>query len=306
MDTEEVLARLAGLIPPPPSVDPIDWEGVEERFGTALPADFKAFCDRWGPGNIEGSGPLRILADGGDVRWILEWLADSMEDGFTERAPLFPEAGGLLPWGNTESRWWLTWRTAGEPGEWSVAVIPARYAADGDPVLDTGRPFTRWLMGALDGTLEEELVPPELWLEPDAPRVGARGHRWYSWTDEDDEDDEDDLEGDPRPTNAVSAFGTDDEGLHVTLDLGGVLDRDRREALDDFLAYLAAQDAALRAAVTEARARNSREIVALRTSDAIPGVARAAVAFVAAELEVEYDASYLDSMLEFHDDLDSP
>lgn len=297
---DPALARLAELIPPPADVEPIDWAVVEDDLGTPLPPDFKAFCDRWGSGAIYLEGPVDIHPEIGQIRWWLDTLADFMEDGIVPRAPLFPDDGGLLPFGSTESRWELLWRTGGDPSTWTVVVLSDEDPAAGAIVRETGLVFVAWLVAALEGTLPDEVVPPELQVEPDAPPLGALGHRWYpGGHGDDDAEDQDELDLEQRPTSVVSGLGGDEQGAYVTLDLGGVLERDRQAALDGFLLYVATEDAALAAEVEEAKARRSAEVVRLRSSNAVGGIARAAAAFAASELGIEhYDDEWLDGLLD--------
>jgi hypothetical protein len=37
--------------------------------------------------------------------------------------PVFPEPGGALAWGRTSNALTMTWATAGEPSDWTVAII---------------------------------------------------------------------------------------------------------------------------------------------------------------------------------------
>lgn len=108
----------------------MDWKVVEADLGTALPADYKALADHY-PGVLvdsflavfhpvprEGNFSLREFAD-----QTLGYLRLRRED-LPHHVPyaLFPEPGGLLPWGVTDNNNFLFWLTAGQPDEWQVVV----------------------------------------------------------------------------------------------------------------------------------------------------------------------------------------
>ncbi|MFF2630482.1 hypothetical protein ACFVUN_32545 [Kitasatospora griseola] len=62
MDIEEMLDRLGTVIGPPPAggVVPVPWELGPEVMGFQLPADYRAFVDRYGSVSIRGE--LHIYA----------------------------------------------------------------------------------------------------------------------------------------------------------------------------------------------------------------------------------------------------
>jgi len=109
------------------------WARVEERLGTRLPADYKAFIDAFGLGSIDSFiwifSPFtrnqyvnleRKLEVVGDV------LAQLAQCG--EQIPFlyFPASGGLFPFGSTDNGDSLYWKTDGEPDLWPVVVNEAR------------------------------------------------------------------------------------------------------------------------------------------------------------------------------------
>ncbi len=166
-----LLDRLAELLPPPASAPPTDWPAVEAEVGSALPADFKAFCDRWGNGgDIETTGPVSVYRQAREAREFGSVLHDLREDDEAlDDVALHPEPGGLLCWGGSESRHVLLWSTRGAPDDWEVVV------SDLLPV-HTGLRFVEWLVAALEGDLPPAHVPPELHREAGdpAPRWSAR------------------------------------------------------------------------------------------------------------------------------------
>jgi hypothetical protein len=80
----ELEALLPERDPPPPR---IDWEAVAERLGTALPADYRELCERWGRVRVDRW--LTVEAPAADdesglvglVRWSLARSRDLRDDG---------------------------------------------------------------------------------------------------------------------------------------------------------------------------------------------------------------------------------
>jgi hypothetical protein len=112
------------------------WEEVERNLGTALPADFREFIDRYGAGRLA------------DFVWIFSPFAQEPNVNLLDQSsrqlaalrelterfgellpyPLYPEEGGLLPFGGTDNGDVLFWRTHGAPDQWTVVVNSSRSA----------------------------------------------------------------------------------------------------------------------------------------------------------------------------------
>jgi hypothetical protein len=150
------LQQLQAILPPPAA--PIDVDEATLRrnvrsLNTELPTDFLEYSKLYGSGRIcvgpykwEIWSPARasypaIVADfsriWGDVREALE----------TSTVPLglFPEPGGLLPFGN-RSDVWFTWKTLGEPDKWKVVVMWS-YEEDAYQLFEMG--FSEFLVNLL-------------------------------------------------------------------------------------------------------------------------------------------------------------
>lgn len=123
--------ELTQLIQSDPTGTPVAWEEVEARLGTRLPADYKAFVDRYGTGAV------------GDFLWVLtpstsnEFLnffdkGRVMLDGYRQLRDewpreypfsAYPEPNGLLPWAVTDNGDELYWLTGPDPDKWPTIVI---------------------------------------------------------------------------------------------------------------------------------------------------------------------------------------
>lgn len=154
--------KLIELIDSDPTGTPVDWAPVEARLGTKLPADYKAFVDRYGTGAI------------GDFLWVLTPttanrflnLFDSgnaMLAGYRElRAnwpgdfpfAAYPEENGLLPWAVTDNGDELFWLTEGEdPDQWPT-IISTR----GMPLEEHRLPAGDLLAGLIAGRIRSNII----------------------------------------------------------------------------------------------------------------------------------------------------
>jgi hypothetical protein len=128
----------ADLSPPPRPLEsgsPEEWSRVEERLGSRLPSDYKEYIDTYGTGQINGllwpHNPFaanrflnlfRLVADEvGALRRRKDLSGDEVCP-----YPLYPEPGGLLPWGLTDNGDVLFWLTKGQPDGWLVVVNGTR------------------------------------------------------------------------------------------------------------------------------------------------------------------------------------
>lgn len=129
--------KLRELVPPPaePYEAQGDWDAVEAQVGSPLPEDYKAFVSAYGTGVVSKlfytynpfakNRNLNLLAYG-------ERIVDAYRTMVRHEHPLeipypvYPEPGGLLPWGRTENTFDLFWVARGEPDQWFVFCCNAR------------------------------------------------------------------------------------------------------------------------------------------------------------------------------------
>ncbi|WP_328605747.1 hypothetical protein OG943_38015 [Amycolatopsis sp. NBC_00345] len=109
----------------------IDWAEVEAAYGAPLPADYRAYADAYPALELDSQFVIRHPLSKNTTSKLVECGKDVLEAfaggrrEFPEAVPypLFPEPGGLLPWGSDYDGADYFWRTAGRPGEWTIAVF---------------------------------------------------------------------------------------------------------------------------------------------------------------------------------------
>ena len=145
MADEDALERLTALIGIGiGSLPARDWEAVEASLGLTLPSDYKKLADNLPRGRFKDLVGL-VLPDGdGQYRYGLDSLRRWRANGDGDFPyPLFPENGGLLPWGDTFRGQELFWLTG--PG-----------SADDWPVIWASKNYWSWYR--YDGTMSQFLV----------------------------------------------------------------------------------------------------------------------------------------------------
>jgi hypothetical protein len=143
------LERLAGLLPPPAcEVTAPPWQAAEVELGFAFPADFRAFVERYGTGEITrparnnpnvGVTAIEVHAISRDASWGrapgfrgFGEMLDSVHRTFSG-APaedfsgvvygFHPDPGGMVSWGTNEAGdefFWLP--TGSDSDQWPVVM----------------------------------------------------------------------------------------------------------------------------------------------------------------------------------------
>ncbi|MFD7735773.1 hypothetical protein ACFV6F_35975 [Kitasatospora phosalacinea] len=145
MRIEEMLERLGTVIGPPPEggVAAVPWGLAPDALGFQLPADYRAFVDRYGsvsirdelhvlaPSAVPGPKTGQPLGFEGFLYYTTEpygycaMLAEAYAEGDYEECPypLFPAEGGLLKWGNNYCSDQFFWLMRGpDPDRWPIAA----------------------------------------------------------------------------------------------------------------------------------------------------------------------------------------
>lgn len=150
------LDALRALVTPPekPVLGSQTWEWLYGELGTRLPADYVALMEVYGGGAFAGYLRLWTPLDPEElVGWSEATLEGDRElqEEFPEYhpLPLWPVAGGFLPFGDSIDGDQFGWLTKGEPDEWQLIFLP-RHAEQGPPLsaalADT---VLEWLRGRL-------------------------------------------------------------------------------------------------------------------------------------------------------------
>jgi hypothetical protein len=112
------------------------WTVIESSLGLQLPDDYKAMAENLPAGWFRRF--VRLVPPAGqttfmrpDVAGELDVLRESNAAGDVEVPyPIFPEPGGLLPWGITVSGTLTFWLTqSSDPGQWPVIIATPRYGS---------------------------------------------------------------------------------------------------------------------------------------------------------------------------------
>jgi hypothetical protein len=106
----------------------VDWAALEAALGTALPSDFRALAEAYPVLVIDDFLSVSVPRPGTEALWASEAredeiLQDLYEMGDTEGYVPFPQSGGLISWGDSNSGDILYWKTSpADPDAWPVVV----------------------------------------------------------------------------------------------------------------------------------------------------------------------------------------
>lgn len=114
---------------PPPAAPRLafagPWEPIEAELGVTLPQDYKDFVRLYGDGTFfEVMGIHLPVALSRHAQLVPEVRAicDALRTQDDLPYALWPEPGGLLPFGKTDYGDYLCWLTRGLPADWGVVV----------------------------------------------------------------------------------------------------------------------------------------------------------------------------------------
>lgn len=116
-----------------------DFVSVEIRLGTKLPDDFKSVINTYGSGewlefywlvNPLDSHHEKLWDE--SESWILGFMREAREKWPNDEPYcVWPEPGGLLPWGGNSNGGYLCWIVDGDPATWQTV-----YRADRTPEFE--------------------------------------------------------------------------------------------------------------------------------------------------------------------------
>lgn len=137
----------------------LPWDTVEERLGHALPSDYKDLVSTFGTGVFERAVGVISPADSeASLVFFREEMNRVLEIARNnEPLPhrLFPDRGGLVPWGEVGDGCTLFWRTdKGDPDQWTVIYCDAEFSEweefDGSA--------SEFVFELISGRIESELI----------------------------------------------------------------------------------------------------------------------------------------------------
>jgi hypothetical protein len=160
--------RLVQMVPPPvipfePGVT-ADFTRVEEELRLKLPDDYKRLILTYGSGQWQqfwfllnpftANEYLNLLTQSQNCRPKKWSILDAERETCKAEAeayphPIYPEAGGILPWAITDNAGRFFWLTSGLPKDW-----PTIYYPDRSPDFEVYRmPCAELVYGAVSGDL---------------------------------------------------------------------------------------------------------------------------------------------------------
>ena len=164
------MRRLRAHVAPPAepveAADPERWPEIEKAMATALPADYKELLATYGSGLFDEVlwlfSPFAPPGDGNLVDERDRVLADYAQSRrrFPDHYPLppWPEPGGVLPLGRSDTGNELYWVTEGAPDDWPVALFGSR--SPRSEVHQGG--IVAFLADLVSGRLRTSLLPGDL------------------------------------------------------------------------------------------------------------------------------------------------
>lgn len=177
------IGALLEAVPPPPAgqgdVFSGQWGTVEAEVRAPLPQDYKDFVRLYGNGYfMEFLGIYMPKARNHHIR--LERMVRVVSSGYADwddlPYPMWPQEGGLIPFGGTDNGDQLFWLPQGTPDEWTVVI----FDRGGLCFEAVDRDLTGFLAGLATGEVQpnafpEDLLPCEHLFQPTPPLAPGAG-----------------------------------------------------------------------------------------------------------------------------------
>jgi hypothetical protein len=156
------LHKLRSIVAPPlepREVGDLDgWKEIEKQLGTALPDEYRDFIFTYGTGQFAHFyGIFNPFAANEYAAFLpsVKRICDAERE--TKRNwpevvpyPIYPEPGGLLPWGCDDNGNYYFWVTSADANTWQVVSDEVR----GEGFREYGRNMTEFLTDVLLGKIE--------------------------------------------------------------------------------------------------------------------------------------------------------
>jgi SUKH superfamily protein len=177
-DADQMTKEMEAIVAPPDTPlevpSPEDWSRCERALRLSLPNDYRALIERYGT-VVYGDFISIFNPKAKSTYFNLVDQAERIPRGERElrdkygsvEVPyrLFPELGGLLPFGYTGNGDTILWLTRGMPSRWTVVVNGSRSSDYEELPMNT----TSFLAGVLSGRVSCSLFPDDF---PDPnPRI---------------------------------------------------------------------------------------------------------------------------------------
>ena len=167
MSLHALLEVMAPPLQPIEAVDIRNWEIYELTTGIVLPDDYKAYLNVYGTGIIGGIitpyNPFCRRAAWKPSYTCRNWIRQAL--GIQKAKPtfgedifpysLYPETGGVLPWGSTDNGDQLFWLTSGEPNTWTILIQEVR--SSHFHTFDYS--MTEFLRAWIEGEIKSGIIP---------------------------------------------------------------------------------------------------------------------------------------------------
>lgn len=141
----------------------VDWPYMQQLIGIEFPGDFKQLVDRYGPGVFSDELYLECPPSASDSEAVqtqhravvtdrLEGLRLSLTGTkLAEAVAVWPEPGGLFPWGSDLNGSYLLWETSEpDPQLWPTVVMPREVYEIERFEMTCSEWLLRWVQGELD------------------------------------------------------------------------------------------------------------------------------------------------------------
>lgn len=161
-----IIDRLIELLPFPDNLVELgkgkDWGRITALFGNPLPADYMAFIDNYGSGEIGGwLTVLNPFSENINISLVEQFFVllssiSTLKNEFPETCPypLMFEPGGLLPWGISIDGDIFCWVTAGMSGRWRVVIIGRHTEPE-----EFNMPMSKFIEQSLKGEIAPMAMP---------------------------------------------------------------------------------------------------------------------------------------------------
>ncbi len=141
------------------------WAEVESEIASRLPDDYKAYIQQYGTGYIADYlviwNPFASLETVNLITQLDLRLKDirRAKDNYRESFgmefppyPIFPEEGGILPFGATINGHIIFWKTTQKPNNWTIVISKSRSTKFEEHVMNTTEFLTNLMLRRLENT----------------------------------------------------------------------------------------------------------------------------------------------------------